>query len=390
MNRFALLGERSLRTRANLPVVIVLGLVVMTLMAMAVDTPSRTLAAPAGPVRIGVITGVTGGETATGEGTVRGVQIAVDEINADGGIDGRRLAVIVEDSESRPAIGVDAAHKLIDVNKVPLIICGCSSGILLPIGAYAKTQNVIIVNSSGSSPLIRQLAGTVFSVLTLDDIYSKFLAQWVYEKKFRSIAMLAPNTAYGVTQTKGVTEEFQRLGGRVVEAILYEQNQADYRPDLQRIQARRPEALVVAAFGDDSKLLFKQAIQIGLTVPWYVAYPTGLVIEDPTQAEGRIFGLDLGFNVPTALRFNAAYAKRYGRLPRVPNAVYTYDGVWLAALAMREGGTDPNRIRIALPRVAREYNGGTGKIIFDAQGQRVTGAFVKVRMTRDGTFVPTD
>ena len=344
----------------------------------------------AGTVRIGAIANLTGPDPNMGEDMAHAVAVGLDEINGSGGINGQKLEVIMEDGEYRPEAGVAAAHKLIDVNNVPLLLEEGGSGVLLPIAQYAKTKNTIVINVGASSPLIRQLKGTVYSVLGLDDVQGKYLAQWMYAKGFRKMATVDPNNPFGVELGKALAREFEKMGGKAVLDINYELNQADYRPDLQRVADTHPDVVASGMYGDDSKLLFKQALQIGLTVPWYCAYVTTVKIDDPSQAVGRLYGMELGFNLPSASKLRDALIKRYGHPPTTPYGIYAYDGLWLAALAMRKVGTDPNKLRTALIQVAPTYTGATGKIILDADGQRENAPLEKLTMDKDGKFVPTN
>ncbi len=344
----------------------------------------------AGTVRIGAIANLTGPDPNMGEDMAHSVAQGLDEINASGGINGQKLEVIMEDGEYRPEAGVAAAHKLIDVNKVTLIIEEGGSGVLLPIAEYAKTKNVIVINVGASSPLIRRLKGTIFSVLGLDDVQGKYLAQWIYQKGFRKLATIDPNNPFGVELGKALAREFDKLGGKTVTDVNYEPNQADYRPDLQRVSDLHPDVIASGMYGDDSKLLFKQAQQIGLAVPWYCAYVTTVKIDDPSQAVGRLFGMELGFNLPSAQKLRDKLIQRYGHAPTTPYGVYSYDGLWLAAIAMRKAGTDPNKLRNTLIQVAPTYSGATGKIILDADGQRENAPLEKLTMDKNGKFVPTN
>ena len=344
----------------------------------------------AGTVRIGAIANLTGPDPNMGEDMAHSVAQGLDEINASGGINGQKLEVIMEDGEYRPEAGVAAAHKLIDVNKVTLIIEEGGSGVLLPIAEYAKTKNVIVINVGASSPLIRRLKGTIFSVLGLDDVQGKYLAQWIYQKGFRKLATIDPNNPFGVELGKALAREFDKLGGKTVTDVNYELNQADYRPDLQRVSDLHPDVIASGMYGDDSKLLFKQAQQIGLTVPWYCAYVTTVKIDDPSQAVGRLFGMELGFNLPSAQKLRNQLIKRYGHAPTTPYGVYSYDGLWLSAIAIRKVGTDPQKLRDTLIQVAPTYSGATGKIILDADGQRENAPLEKLTMDKDGKFIPTN
>ncbi len=109
------------------------------------------------PIPVGVISNLTGPETASGTDMVRGVELAVEQINNSGGINGRMIKLIVEDAEYRPEKGVEAAHKLIDVNKVPVILDVGGSGQMLPVGEYAQTQGVVLINTGASSPKLRNI-----------------------------------------------------------------------------------------------------------------------------------------------------------------------------------------------------------------------------------------
>jgi branched-chain amino acid transport system substrate-binding protein len=377
------------RRRSFVAIVALLAAVGMSTLLVGSSVAPQAFGA-AGTVRIGAIANLTGPDPNMGQDMAHAVQVGVEEINASGGINGQKLEVIMEDGEYRPEAGVAAAHKLIDVNKVRLLIEEGGSGVLLPIAEYAKTKNVIVVNVGASSPLIRRLKGTVYSVLGLDDVQGKYLAQWIYQKGFRKLVNMNPNNPFGVELGKAVSKEFERLGGKTLTSINYELNQADYRPDLQRISDLHPDVIASGMYGDDSKLLFKQSQQIGLTVPWYCAYVTTVKIDDPAQALGRLYGMELGFNLPSAQKLRDTLVKRFGQPPTTPYGIYAYDGLWLSALAIRQAGTDPNKLRTVLPKVAPTYVGATGKIILDADGQRENAPLEKLTMDKDGKFVPTN
>jgi branched-chain amino acid transport system substrate-binding protein len=329
-------------------------------------------ASPAEPITVGVICVFSGAVNPdTGVSVRRGVEIAIDEVNASGGINGRTLKPILEDFGGQPAQAVDAAHKLIDVDKVSVIIYCTPSGPLMAFAEYAKSKNVLVIQTAASTTQMRDYRGTIFGTAPLDDLMAVELAKWMLERGHRTLVTLVPNNPYGIGVQKIAGENFRAGGGRVLGEFAYEQGKADYRPELQRLSELNPDAVIIAPFPVDAKLLFKQARDIGFVKPWFWLYPSVAGVANPEDGNDRIFGLHVGFNIPEAAKFNAEYVKRYSNPPNQPWAATTYDAVWLLARAMRLGDTTADAIRQNLPKGAADYVGATGSIGWDQDGQRV-------------------
>jgi branched-chain amino acid transport system substrate-binding protein len=344
---------------------------VLTLMLALASyvSPSGIAASPSGePVQVGVLCSFSGPETVTGTDMIRGIQMATDEINASGGIDGRPLKFIPEDIEYRADVAVDAVHKLIDVNKVPVILMCGGSGAMIPVAQYAKDKDVIVINTAASSPKLREYAGTIFSVVPLDDIVGKNLGDWVYASGHKTAVTVVPNNPYGLGVQDAVAAAFTAAGGKILGKVAYDEGKSDYRPELQRVQGFRPDAIISATYGDDGKLLLKQARQLGMKTPWYTTYPDIINVGDPQDANGVLCGVDLSARVGET--FRSQYVARFGHAPDNPWAATAYDGLWLVALAMRQGGLTASDVRSGLPKVAATYVGATGKVVWDKTFQR--------------------
>jgi branched-chain amino acid transport system substrate-binding protein len=133
--------------------------------AVGMTTPSVA----AGPVTIGAISPLTGTNAVQGQDIQRGEQLALEEINAAGGVMGHPLKIIWEDTESTPKGGMDAVHKLVEINKVPLIVGAYSSGVSLPTGQWTNSQKVIQISVASTSPKIRDIGPYFFNVIGLDE-----------------------------------------------------------------------------------------------------------------------------------------------------------------------------------------------------------------------------
>jgi len=339
-----------------------------------------------GPIKVGVIANITGPDTLNGRDSVRGITLATDEINAAGGIHGRKIKLIVEDSEYKPVSGVNAARKLIDVDHVSALISNAGSSVVVPVAKYAQSRGTVVVNTGASSIELRPMAGTVYSMIPLDDIFTDGFARWVYREGARRVAVLMPSNPFGTGLNTSFTRAFEGLGGTVTEGVNFKEGQQDYRPDLQRILSSKPEAIITGAYGADAVLLWKQAHQIGLDVPWLVAYPTGLPIRN---ANGRLFGIDFGYNLPEGDAFRRAYEEKFNQKAQTASAVYAYDGMKMLGDALKKSkGEGGDKLGEGLTATARTFSGATGRIAFDQDGQRSSVPYVFLKQEDDGSFVP--
>ena len=339
-----------------------------------------------GPITIGVIANITGPDTLNGRDSVRGITLATEQINQAGGVNGRKIKLIVEDSQYQPVAGVNAARKLIDVNRVTALISNAGSSVVVPVAQFAKARKTLIVNTGASSIQLRPLAGTVYSMIPLDDIFTGGFATWVWKEGARKVAVLMPSNPFGTGLNTSFTKAFQALGGTVVASVNFKEGQQDYSPDLQRINGAKPQAIITGAYGADAVLLWKQAHQMGLNAPWLVAYPTGLPIKN---ARGNLFGIDFGYDLPSGKAFRAAYLARFNQAAQTASAVYAYDGMKMLGQALAQskgqGGQD---LGAGLTEVSKSFSGATGRIAFDKDGQRATVPYVFLKQKDDGSFEP--
>ena len=323
------------------------------------------------PISIGVIANLTGSDVPSSVDMVRGVQLATDRVNAAGGVKGKQIKLIVEDSEYRPQAGVEAATKLFDVNGVPAAVVFGGSSVTLPIAEMAAQKGRVIMNTSASSAKLGDFPGTIFSTLPLDDIVGKELGIYAAKKGAKTAVFIVPNNTFGTGLMEAAAASFAAAGGKVLRKVAYTEGQPDYRADLQPLQQDKPDAIVSAGYGDDTKTVFKAARELGIAAPWYVGYPSIFSVEDPTWMEGKLSGIDNGgLSGAGAKDIAADYTKKFGGAPR-PHYYYGYDAMMLLARAMQQAGADPAAIKAALPAAAKGYDGATGQIEWDARGQRI-------------------
>ena len=344
------------------------------------------------PVVIGSISPLTGTNAVQGLDMKRGEQMALEEINAAGGICGRPLKIIWEDTESSSKGGMDAVHKLVEINKVPLIIGAYSSGISLPTGQWTNSKKVIQIAEASTSPKLREIGPYFFNIIGLDEVMGTMLAAFALESGANTFASITVNNPFGIGIEIWTKKTIDNAGKKWLEAVRYDEKKTDYRAEIERLFAKKPEAVFFTSYGTESKLILKQAYEMGLkpSKGWYADYPTMWSNEViPVSAEG-ILGLKIGKARGVRLeQYQAAYQKRYGKgAKQTAFGAYAYDATWVAALALSmAGSTDTDKIAKALHIVGKVYGGVTGDKGFDQDGMQVTDYYQRM-VYKGGKLIP--
>jgi len=366
------------------------------LTAVALGLPA---AQGADAVKLGVLLPLTGASATGGKRVLVGVEIAVEEINAMGGVLGRPLEVIVEDSESTPKGGMDAVHKLIDVDKVPVVIGENTSSVTIPTATYANSKGVVQIGISATAPAVRKIGPYFFSAMAPSDVMAKDLVEFAIadsgQKKF---GFLTLNDAYGVAMMKEMTAALKAAGGEVVSEVLYEPKKPDYRAELQRLFAAKPPAILSVAWFTASRLLHQQAYELGLyqTVAdtWYSPF-VNLAVEPaiPETVEGRKGFITQSESGVRSKAFTEKYKTKSGeKVETAPvYGLLGYDSVWIAALAINQAGSlDAKKIQNTLPTAFGHYRGiSDDDMSVDGDGMQTNQNFSRM-VFRDGKLQKYD
>ena len=221
-------------------------------------------------INIGAVMDLSGALSGIGSAIRDGVILAVEQVNANGGIDGAKVNLIVEDGKTDPTAGFDAVKKLVTINKVKVIIGPMISGAVMASGQSAADNGVLLISPSATSPAIAQQSWRQFFFRTApsDTLQGKAMAKIINDAGYQRVAIVVQNTQYGV----GIADEVTKLvAGKatVVVTIKYDPLKLDYLSDLQAVKAANPDVVVHAGYEDDAQIVFKQAAQVGLnTAQW--------------------------------------------------------------------------------------------------------------------------
>lgn len=337
----------------------------------------------ASTVEIGAVLSLTGANATVGEDIRRGVMLAVEHVNSRGGVLGNNLKVIVEDSGGTPTTALNAARKLVSVDKVPVVMGEYSSGITLPVGQYLVSEGVTHLNISSSSVKLRDLGPTAFGLVGLENFGNRFSATDVHSLGYRNVALIAPNNAYGQGVAHGFRDEFEKLGGKIATELLYTAGQSTYRRELQQISRSKPDAYVYTAYGQESAILNREAMELGLReLPWYaILLSMSLSDTAPNIANGQI-GMEMGsVRGEAGKAYLDAFNAKYKEGVKTSYTGYGYDAVFMTVAAIELAkSTEATAIRAALLELGKTgFDGVTGKIAFDADRQRVDPPYDKLK-----------
>jgi len=351
---------------------------------------------PAEPktIKIGVVMDLSGDLAAMGERMLNGAKLAVEEINAAGGVLGKQVELVVEDGKTDPAAGLDRVKKLIEIDGVQVIVGPMISGTSKLAIPYAKDHGVPCITMSATAFELSELDGTewFFRACLLDDAQGRVLSDVVMDGGYTKLATVVLDNLYGKGVRDALVEGLQERGwtGKVVAEVEYDEAKKDYRTELGQIKDSGPDVVLLVSYADDGIIIFKQALEMGLDdIAWLGCdgnYGSGL-FKEPKSAEfmekAIVAGTrTVGFGSTYEL-FVAKYTAKFGVAPEI-YCDTTYDAVWAAAKAIEEAGEyDGAAIRSALTTLS--FEGASGPISFDARGDRASGAFELWEVVKDPT-----
>ena len=345
-------------------------------------------------IKIGCVLDLSGDLGAMGARMLEGGELAIEEINAAGGLLGKQVELIAEDGKTDPATGLDRVKKLVEIDGVQVIagpmITG-SSKLAIP---YLKTHSVPGITMSATNPLLNDVEGTewFFRVCLMDDAQGRVLADVVMEKGYTRFASIVMDNDYGKGVRDALVDGLGEGGwqGEVVASVTYDETKKDYRTELGQIKDNNPDVVLIVSYCDDGIIVFKQALEMGLDeIAWLGCdgnYGSGL-FKEPKSGEfmekAIVAGTrTVGFGAKYE-QFITDYTAKFGETPEV-YCDTTYDAVWAAAKAIAAAGSyDGAAIQAALTEL--KFDGASGPISFDEIGNRASGSFELWEVVRDAT-----
>jgi len=371
------------------PLLVVLALGVLACERKEQPAPAAQAAAPqgpaparSGPILIGAVGSLTGPEASFGAPVRDGIQFAVEQVNAAGGVKGRKVEVRTYDSQGRLEDSVSAAQRLVIRDQVALILGEVSSSASLAIADVAQAARVPMVTPSATHPDVTRKGDYIFRTCFIDPFQGQAMARFARESlKLERISILQDGrNAYSLGLSQAFQEGFKRLGGTIVSIEGYSKGDTDFRAPLLAVKKVKPQALYIPGFYGEVGVMARQAREVGLELPllggdgWESERLLALAGD---ALEGSYYSTHYAVDNPSPelQRFVAAYQERYGHAPDV-SAALGYDAarVALAAMERAESLTGP-AIRDALA-TTKDFPSVSGTISLDADRNPVKPAVI--------------
>lgn len=343
-----------------------------------------------GEILIGEFSSLSGSEATFGDSTHKGVMLAVDEINAAGGVKGRKIKVITEDTQSKPEEAANAVTKLISQDNVLALIGEVASSSSLAAAPIAQSNKVPMITPSSTNPSVTEKGDYIFRMCFVDPYQGEAMAKYLASTGVKRAALLIDvKSDYSTGLAKFFRETFTQNGGQIVTTVNYSKGDNDFRAQLTSIKAANPEVIFVPGYYNDIGQIAIQARDLGIKQPLVGGdgWESPKLLEIGGKAlEGGFYSNHYYANDPApAVRdFVQKFEQRYKQKPDAMAAL-AYDTVKVLAKAMeRAEKLEGEPLRNAIAET-KGYEGVTGTITLGPDRNPVAKKLV-IMEVRNGQF----
>lgn len=351
------------------------------------------LAAACGPgeTRIGAILPLSGQAEIYGEPARKGIELAVGEINAQGGVRGKPLAVLYRDSRGVPSAGLEAAMELVEKEGVNAIIGDLLSDVTLEVAAFADKHQVVLFSPGSSVPRLSQAGLYVFRNYPSDALEGAYVAQIASEKlRLLDFVIISVSNAYG----HGLKEAFMRYytgpNREVHKVINFPEGNPDVASIASQVEEIRPDGIYLIAYAQDRRKILEELRRRNVTARVIGTRDSReIILGLGPLADGIIVPLDEydpASPDPVTQEFVRKYRQKYADETPSLWAAQAYDATRLLAKAVGEAkGTYGQDVQIQLTTI-KGFRGATGTQDLDANGD--VSRRPKIYVVQNGAFVP--
>ncbi len=331
----------------------------------------------ADPFRIGVMESLTGPGETYGTVASQAKQMAADEINAAGGIDGRMLELIVEDSQCSAKDAIAAYNKLTDVDGVKIILGTSCSSAMLGAAPLAEADGVILFSGLASNPDIANAGDYIFRTQISDVQVGIDTGNVLWADGVRKLATITETTDYAEGVRRTSVAQFQKRGGRVVAEERYPSDAIDFRSQLGKLFEADPDALHLAPQSEFAAgAIIKQAREVGYRGPIYAETvsvgTTALEVAGDAATGMKAITADLDPGNRKAQEVLASFRERYRYVTLPWHLGSAYDDVYIAAECLKQTGDDQDADGFRDCMYGITWSGAIGDdYSFDADGEVV-------------------
>jgi branched-chain amino acid transport system substrate-binding protein len=322
-----------------------------------------------------VCTSLTGSLATNGDYMMDGVNMALEEINAAGGINGKTLKATFLDDQVKSSEAINAVKKAVDQMKVPVIIGDDSSGLVLADMPYAAAAAVPQIVSGTNIRITNQGVKTIFRMRASDATAAKILGEYVVKEGHKKVAFMYTNEDYGKGFMQSTEIILKGLGAQTVDSETANIGDTDFTAQILKIKNSGADSLLVLGKEVETAKFLRQAKQLGLKVATYGGSPLSLDYVLNLAGADALDGVKIVTHFlpqdsdPVVSEFVKKYEAKYKIQPSTHSVCY-YDATKLVAEVMKKYGTTKEEIAKGLHEI--EYTGVQSKFKADATGEMVT------------------
>ncbi len=322
-------------------------------------------------IKIGQFASLTGGIASFGQSSDAGTTLAIEEINAAGGVLGKQIELITEDDRSTAGEPANVVRKLIHRDKVSAVLGQVASSMSIEAAPICQEAGIPMITPASTNPEVTEKGDFIFRICFIDPFQGKVMAKFAKENLGASKSAILTDVKqdYSVGLTKYFKETFEEIGGEVVAEQSFSSGDTDFKAQLTTIKAADPEVIFVPAYYTEAALIALQARELGIELPLCGGdgWDSPKLFEIAGKAvDGCYFSNHYSQEDPSEAvqDFIAKYKAKHNAVPDAMAAL-GYDSAYVLVDAIkRAGSTEPEALRDAIATTSG-YKGVTGTITLD-------------------------
>lgn len=326
-------------------------------------------------IKIGLLSVFSGEGANYGKSARTAVDLAVEEINTTGGINGKKIEIVYEDSKGNPKDALNGFQKLATIDKVPIVIGPFYSGEVLSCASAANSNKVVLLSGSATSDNIKNAGDYVFRVCPTNLEQARTVADFIInDLKKKSAFIIYRNVDYGVTLRDRFKDSFGKLGGVILGEEGVVADVSDVRTQIQKAKSKKADVIFAAVHYPEGGALLKQSKELGLKAE-IIGTDGGFdpqLINIASDAANGSFWATIGWGGGSTKeekdKFIVKYKSRYNEEPNTYSGLY-YDALNVIVRALTNiKEINGETVKNELYKI-KDFKGATGITSFDSFGE---------------------
>ena len=338
-------------------------------------------------ITVGFVNHLTGDAAVYGQSMKKGTELALDEVNAAWAKKGMKLAVVFEDDRLAAADAQTAFLKLVQSDKVPVVMGSGSSTVTLSLCPKAQEAKVVLISSISTAPGLKKCGPYFVGMMASDDAAGVEWSNVAKRLGYKEAAVMYINNDYGLGVKDAFVAAFTKAGGKILIEQGHQVGATDFRADVLKVKAVNPKVVFMVSHVKEGSLVLKQAHELGLKAQWIgdTALQTKEVPElAGAGAEGFVALSPGKKGTPGYRSFAEKFKKKFGSDPTIWSD-FAFDTTMVVARAIEAGGTTGETILAKIKEVAKGYSGPSGPKALNQHN--IAAEYYEAFQVKDGKWV---